>query len=164
MIIRLTKATRFLLICVLLLVTVLIGIGTRSVTVSAPYQPRAQAMPVIVYRALGDDSPAAVPLRQLRDDLDFLLHEDFSALGEPDLVAALRRQTSLPGHAVLLLFDNTCERFAHDVLPLLEERELPWIPMEKSALLTRELRAAGHSVARYERTPTLALEEQLGGR
>jgi len=161
MIIRLTKATRFLCICVLLLATALIGIGTRSVTVSAPYTSRAQALPVIVYRTVGGDSPAAVSLRQLKDDLDFLLHGGFAVLGEPDLVAALRRQASLPGHAVLLLVDNTCEHFAHDILPLLEERELPWIPLEKSALLTRELRAAGHSVARYERTPTLALEEQL---
>ncbi|MCL2195443.1 MAG: hypothetical protein FWB76_05770 [Oscillospiraceae bacterium] len=162
MIIRLTKATRFLIICALLLVTALIGIGTRSVTVSAPYTSRSQAMPVIVYRAVDGESPAAVPLRQLEDDLDFLLHAGYSALGEPELVAALRRQATLPGHAVLLLFDNTCERFARDVLPLLEERELAWIPVEKSGVLTRELRAAGHSVARYERTPTLTLEEQLG--
>jgi len=162
MIIRLTKATRFLLICALLLVTVLISIGTRSVTVSAPYTSRAQALPVIVFRAVGGESPAAVSPRQLRDDLDYLLRAGFSVLGEPDLVAALRRQASLPGHAVLLLFDNTCENFARDILPLLEERELPWIPLEKSALLTRELRAAGHSVARYERTSTLTLERQLG--
>jgi len=161
MIIRLTKATRFVLICALLMMTALIGIGTRSVTVAAPYSPRAQALPVIVYRIVGGEYPAAVSLRQLEDDLDYLLDGDYAVLGEPDLVAALRRQTSLPGHAVLLLFDNTCERFAHDILPLLQERELPWIPLEKSALLTRELRAAGHSVARYERTPTLTLEQQL---
>ncbi|MCL2531845.1 MAG: hypothetical protein FWE40_06790 [Oscillospiraceae bacterium] len=162
MIIRLTKATRFLLICALLLVTALISIGTRSVTVSAPYTPRAQAMPVIVYRAVGEDSPNAVPLRQLKDDLDYLLQQDFIVLGEPELVAALRRQATLPGRAVLLLVDNTCERFDRDILPLLEERELPWIPMEKSGVLTQELRAAGHSVARVERTPTMTLEEQLG--
>ncbi|MCL2446306.1 MAG: hypothetical protein FWD06_06025 [Oscillospiraceae bacterium] len=161
MIIRLTKATRFLIICALLLVTALIGIGTRSVTVSAPYTPRAQAMPVIVYRAMERDSPAAISLQQLEDDLDFLLDNDFVVLGEPDLVAALRRQATLPGHAVLLLFDDTCRKFTRRVLPLLEERELPWIPAEKSGLLTRELRAAGHSVARYERTPTLTLQQQL---
>ena len=162
MIIRLTKATRFLIICALLLVTALVGVGTRSVTVSAPYTPRAQALPVIVFRAVDSETPAAVPLRQLKDDLDFLLDSGLEALGEPDLVAALRRQATLPGHAVLLLFDNTSEQFARDILPMLEERELAWIPMEKSGVLTRELRAAGHSVTRVERTPTLTLEQQLG--
>jgi hypothetical protein len=164
MIIRLTKATRFLLICALLLTTVFISIGTRSVTVAAPYTSRAQALPVVVFRVAGGESPAAISLRQLEDDLDYLLAAGYAMLGEPELVAALRRQATLPGHAVILLFDNHDVQFTARVLPLLEERELPWIPLEKSALLTRELRAAGHAVARYERTPTLTLEQQLTNR
>lgn len=155
MIIRLNKATRFLCICAMLTVTALISIGTRGMTVSAPYQVRTNTVPVIVYRA------EAVSLRELQEDLEYLASGGYVVISEPELVAALRRERELPEKTVVLLFDDSCEVFERTVRPLLAEQELPWFSLEKSAVLTRELRTAGHPVARFERGSVFTLEEQM---
>ena len=161
MVIRFTKATRFICICLMLLITALISIGTRSMSVSAPYQTRHSPLPVVVYRAVENGCPTASSLRDLRQDLDYLRENGYTVLSEQELVAALRREQALPERAVLLLFDDRAEHFAGEIQPLLDEHELPWIPLEKSAVLTRELRAAGFPVTRLERSGVFALEEQI---
>jgi hypothetical protein len=158
LVIRFTKATRFFCICAMLLVTALISISTRSISVSAPYAPPGPVQ--VVSFPLPGSSPAAPNLRTLTADLDYLARSGRSVLSEQALVAALRRETPLPAEPVLLLFDDAAEGFAQ-LRPLLEERGLPWIPREKSALLTQELRAAGYAVTRLERTGGFALEDQL---
>ncbi|MDR2753044.1 MAG: hypothetical protein LBB50_01895 [Oscillospiraceae bacterium] len=162
MVIRLTKATRFFCICAMLLVTVLISIGTRGITVSAPYAvPNSAPVRLVVYRGAGGEGVAALTLRELEADLDFLLESGCVVLAEETLVAALRRETPLPPAPVLLLFESGDKAFAARVQPLLAARGLPWVAYEKSALLTQGLRAAGYAVARLERTAGFALEEQL---
>ena len=161
MVIRFTKATRFFIVCVMLIVTALISIGTRSMSVSAPYHVRSSPLPVVVYRGVEGDSAAAPSLRELQADLDFLLESAYAVLSEQELVSALRRESELPAQPLLLLFDDGAEGFGKDIRPLLEGRELPWFSLEKSAVLTRELRAAGYPIARLERTAVFTLEEQL---
>jgi len=158
MIIRLNKATRFFLICAMLAITALVSIGTRSMSVSAPYHTPNATLPIIVYRA------EAVCLRQLQADLDYLADGGYAVVGEQELVAALRRARELPDKTVLLLFDDGCDVFAAQTRPLLEERELPWFSLESSTVLTRELRAAGHPITRLERADVFSLEEQLAVR
>ena len=161
MVIRFNKATRFVLICAMLIVTALISIGTRSMSVSAPYHTRGGPVFVAVYRVVEGDCAASVSLRELEADLDHLAEGGYAVLSEQALVAALRREAALPGGAVLLLFDDSAALFETQVQPLLEERELPWFSLEQSAILTRELRAAGHSIARLERAGMFTLEEQM---
>jgi len=161
MVIRLTKATRFFCVCVLLIVTALISIGTRSMSVSAPYRTRSSPLPVVAYRGIKDGSPAAPSLRDLQADLDFLLESAYTVLSEQELVSALRRERELPPQPLLLLFDDSAKEFSTQLKPLLIERELPWFSLEQSTVLTRELRAAGYPIVRLERTAVFALEEQL---
>ena len=161
MVIRFTKATRFFCVCVMLLLTALISIGTRSISVSAPYTARHSPLPVVVYRGVEDGGPTSLSLRELKADLDYLTASGFTVLSEQELVAALRRESMLASRPVLLLFDDRSENFARQIQPLLDERELPWFPLEKSAILTRELRAAGHPITRLERSGAFTLEEQL---
>ena len=161
MVIRFTKATRFLCVCVMLAVTALISISTKSISVSAPYNARSKPLPVVVYRGIEDGSPTALSLRELRDDLAFLAGSGRAALSEQALVSALRREASLPGEPLLLLFDDSAKRFRSKIQPLLEEQGLPWFSLEKAALLSQELRAAGCPVVRLERRAGFTLEEQL---
>jgi len=167
MVIRLTRATRFFCVCAMLAVTALISIGTKSISVSAPYGVRGRgafpgaSLPLVIYRDIGGDSPLALRLQELRDDLDFLTGSGYTALSERDLMAALRRETPLPGEPVLLLFDDGGE-FADKLKPLLEEQGIPWFSLGQSTLLSQELRAAGYPVTRLERTAGFTLEEQLG--
>jgi len=144
--------TRFFFICALLLVTAVISIGTRSVTVSAPYKT-GEALPVVVYRAGTPTSPGE---HELRADLSALGGLGYHPVSEQDLVLALRRERPLPAPPVLLLID---EAFA--ALP--EESGLPWLPIEKAALLSKELRAAGYPVVQLERVAGFSLEEMLTG-
>ena len=166
MVIRLTKATRFFCICALLLVTALISIGTRSISVSAPYNFRSQPLPmgnqllpIVIYRV---DTPTCPSLHEMKEDLAGLQGGDYTALSERELVASLRRESALPARPVLLLFDDAAPAFAEQLRPLLEESGLPWLPLSKAGLLTQELRAAGYAVARVERAAGFTLEEQLG--
>ena len=161
MVIRFTKATRFFCICVLLLLTALISIGTRSMSVSAPYNTRHSPLPVVVYRGVADGGPTALSLRELEADLDYLAGGSYYVLSERELVAALRLERAIMGRPVLLLFDDRAENFAREIKPLLEARELPWFSLEQSAVLTRELRAAGYPITRLERSGAFTLEEQL---
>ena len=161
MVIRFTKATRFFCVCVLLLLTALISIGTRSISVSAPYNARHSPLPVVVFRSVENGGPTALSLRELQADLDYLVNGGRYVLSEQELVAALRLERAIMGRPVLLLFDDRAENFAREIQPLLDERELPWFPLEKSAILTRELRAAGHPITRLERSGAFTLEEQL---
>ena len=161
MVIRFTRATRFFCVCIMLAVTALISIGTRTISVSAPYSARGETLPVVIYRGVGGSLPTALSLRELQSDLAYLAKEGYTALSEQDLVAALRRESPLPEAPVLLLFDDGADAFAGTVLPLLEQRGLPWFSMSKSALLTQELRTAGHPVTRLERIAGFTLEEQL---
>jgi hypothetical protein len=161
MVIRFTKAARFLCACALLLLTALVSIGTKSVTVSTPYSFRGRAMPVVIYRGLDGGRPTGLTLEELRADIAWLAGEGYEALSERELVAALRRESPLPGSPVLLLFDDGAESFRTGALPLLEEAGLPWFPMGKYGLLSGELRAAGYPVTRIERVSGFTLAEQL---
>jgi len=158
MVIRLTKATRFFCICALLLVTALISIGTRSVSVSAPYTSSGRALPVVAYRM---GTPVSPTPREVQEDLARLRAGEYTALSERDLVASLRREAPLPARPVLLLFDDKAAAFAKQLRPLLEESGLPWLPLSKAELLTKELRAAGVPVAQLERVAGFTLEELL---
>ncbi|MDR0531508.1 MAG: hypothetical protein LBG83_05525 [Oscillospiraceae bacterium] len=159
MVIKITKATRFFCICALLLVTALISIGTKSVTVSAPYTPRGAALPLLIYRATG--APTALRPRDVQTDLAWLAKQGYTALSEQELVAALRRQIPLPEQPILLMFDDAAKEFRQSILPLLERERIPWFSASKSADLSNELRAAGFPVKRMERTAGLGLEDLL---
>jgi len=161
MVIRFTRATRFLLVCALLLLTALVSIGTKSVTVSTPYSFRGKAMPVVIYRSLDDGRPASLTLDDLEADVTWLAEEGYEALSERELVAALRREAPLPERPVLLLFDDRAKSFRAAVLPILKEAGLPWFPTSKSALLANELRAAGYPVTRIERVGGFTVGEQI---
>ena len=162
MVIRFTKATRFFCVCALLLLTALISIGTRSISVSTPYTFRSRPLPVVIYRDLGGAHPTSLALEELERDLAFLEERGYTPLSEQELVAALRRETPLPANPVLLLFDEGSKPFAAGALPLLKEAGLPWLPMSKSTQLSNELRAAGYPVTRLERVSGFTLEEQMG--
>ena len=162
MVIRFTKATRFLCVCALLLLTALIGIGTKSVTVSTPYTFRGNTMPVVIYRSLDDGKPTGLTLEELKADIAWLAGEGYEALSEQDLVAALRREFPLPERPVLLLFDDRAKTFSAGALPILKEAGLPWFPMSKYVLLSNELRAAGYPVTRIERVGGFTVGEQMG--
>jgi len=151
----------------MLAVTALVSIGTKSISVSAPYSARgaalskADALVLVVYRDVEGDSPAALSLRELRDDLAFLAGGVVAALSERELVAAIRHESPLPGTPLLLLFDESTDVFEAKIEQLLNEQGVPWMPLEKSALLSQELRVAGYPVTRLERTSGFTLEEQL---
>jgi len=159
MVIRFTKATRFLLICILLLVTALISIGTKSMSVSAPYSAPT-ALPLVVYRAIGTEAPTALSLQELQADLDFL-QEHFNALSEQDIVYTLRREKALTTSPVLLVFDDSSRSFAETIQPLLESQGIPWFSAAKTTALVNELRAAGFPVTQLERSGGVALREQM---
>jgi len=161
MVIRFTRATRFFCVCALLLLTALVSIGTRSVSVSTPYTFRGRPLPVVIYRDLAGGRPTGLTLEELREDLAFLEQAGYTALSEQELVAALRRESPLPEAPVLLLFDDAAKAFAAEVLPMLGEAGLPWFPLSKSGLLSDELRAAGYPVTRLERVSGFTLEEQI---
>jgi len=161
MVIRFTRATRFFCVCALLLLTALVSIGTRSVSVSTPYAFRGRPLPVVVYRNLNDGRPAGLTLKELEQDLAWLAENGYAALSEQDLVAALRREAPLPASPVLLLFDDAAKSFETDVLPILNAAGLPWFPLSKSGLLSDELRAAGYPVTRLERVGGFTIEEQI---
>jgi len=161
MVIRFTRATRFFCVCALLLLTALISIGTKSITVSTPYTFRGRPMPVVIYRDLDGSKPTGLALEALREDLAWLAQAGYTALSERDLMAALRREAPLPESPVLLLFDDGAKSFSAGVLPMLKEAGLPWFPLSKSALLSSELRAAGYPVTRLERVGGFTLEEQI---
>ena len=162
MVIRFTKATRFLCVCALLALTALVGIGTKSVTVSTPYSFRGSAMPVVIYRDLSGGRPTGLTLEDLKADIAWLAGEEYEALSEQELVAALRREAPLPEHPVLLLFDDNAKTFKSHVLPILKEAGLAWFPMGKYVLLSNELRAAGFPVTRIERVGGFEIGEQVG--
>jgi len=161
LIIRFTRATRFFCVCALLLLTALISIGTRSVSVSTPYTFRGRPLPVVVYRGLDGGKPTGLTLEELGEDLGWLIENGYDALSEQELVAALRREAPLPESPVLLLFDDQAKDFAAHVLPMLKDAGLPWFPLSKSGLLSNELRAAGYPVTRIERVSGFAIGEQI---
>jgi len=161
MVIRFTRATRFFCVCALLLLTTLISIGTRSITVSTPYTFRGRTMPVVIYRDLNGGRPTSLTLEELGKDLAWLAENSYAALSERELVAALRREAPLPASPVLLLFDDSAKSFAAEVLPMLKEAGLHWLPLSKSTLLANELRAAGYPVTRLERVGGFTIEEQI---
>jgi len=159
MVIRFTRATRFLLVCILLLITALISIGTKSMSVSAPYTAPT-ALPVVVYHGIENGEPTALRLRDLQDDLEFI-QERFNALSEQDVVYTLRWEKALTRTPVLLIFDDTAENFADEILPLLDKNEVPWFSAAKRATLVNELRSAGFPISQLERTGGVALRDQL---
>jgi len=159
MVIRFTKATRFLLVCILLFITALISIGTKSMSVSAPYSaPRA--LPLVIYRGIGSGAPTALSLQELQADLDFL-QERFNALSEQDIIYTLRREKALTMAPVLLVFDDESESFIENIRPLLEEQGIPWFSAAKTTALVNELRSAGFPVTQLERSGGIALKEQM---
>jgi len=161
LVIRFTRATRFFCVCALLLLTALVSIGTRSVTVSTPYSFRGRPLPVVIYRSLDNGSPTGLTLEDLERDIAWLEENNYTALSEQELVAALRREVPLPAAPVLLLFDEEAASFKA-VLPLLKQAGLPWFSIGKSTLLANELRAAGYPVTRIERVGGFSVGEQVG--
>ena len=161
MVIRFSRAARFFCVCALLLLTALISIGTRSVSVSTPYDFRGRALPVVIYRNLNDGGPTSLALEDLKADIAWLAEQGYEALSEQELVASLRREFPLPAAPVLLLFDDSAGRFASDILPILKEAALPWFSVGKSTLLANELRAAGYPVTRIERVAGFSVGEQI---
>jgi len=161
MVIRFTRATRFFCACALLLLTALVSIGTRSVSVSMPYTFRERPLPVVIYRNISGGKPTDLTLEEFKQDLAFLEQSGYTALSEQELVAALRRESPLPASPVLLLFDEGAKAFKAEALPLLKEAGLPWFSLSKSGLLSNELRAAGYPVMRIERVSGFTLEEQI---
>jgi len=161
LVIRFTRATRFFCACALLLLMALISIGTKSVSVSTPYTFRGRPLPVVIYRGLEDGRPTGLTLEELGKDIAWLAQEGYTALSEPELVAALRRKAPLPEAPVLLLFDDAAKSFAAGALPMLREAGLPWFPLSKSVALANELRAAGYPVTRIERVGGFTMEAQI---
>lgn len=160
MVIRFTKATRFLCVCALLLLTALISIGTKSISVSIPYAFR-DPLPVVLYRYVGSEHPVNPSAKELQSDLAYLKENGYTALSEQELVAALRLERPLPANPVLLLFDDSAKSFSAEMLPLLQAADLPWLPLSKSSLLSSELQSAGYPVTHIERVSGFSLEEQL---
>jgi len=160
MVIRFTKTTRFFLVCALLLITALISIGTKSMSVSAPYTAPA-ALPLVIYRDIGGEAPTSLDMQGFRADLDYL-KAHFIVLSEQEIVYTLRQKKALTRSPVLLIFDDTSETFAEHILPLLEEWELPWFSVSKAKTLADELRTAGFPIKQIERTGSISIEEQLG--
>jgi hypothetical protein len=147
----------------LLLVTALISIGTKSISVSAPYATRSAPLPVIIYRAVeldGKASATALPIRVLERDLDYI-QSGFNALSEQDIVAALRNEAPFPEAPVLLVFNDEPKSFHAKIKPLLAQRQLPWFSMRKITTLVSEMRRAGYPITRLERAAVFSLEEQL---
>lgn len=161
MVIRLTKATRFFLACALLLLTALISIGTKSISVSTPYTFRGQPLPVVLYRSIEDGQPTGLTLRGLELDLAYLEEQGYTPLSEQELVAALRREAPLPEQPVFLLFADDTKIFASQVRPMLEGAGIAWLSLDRANLLSSELRSAGYSVMRIERTAGFTLAEQI---
>jgi hypothetical protein len=158
MVIRLTKATKFFCLCALLLISVLISLGTRSITVSTPYAGEQTPLPLLLYRSLGEGE-RALNRNDVRRDLAYLLQNGYTAVSEQELLAALRREAPLPAQPVVLLFDDANPAFAAEVLPVLQEAGLPWFPLHKATALSKELRVAGYPVTRLERVAGIAMED-----
>lgn len=158
MVIRLTKATQFFCLCALLLVSVLISVSTRSITVSTPYAGERTALPLLVYSNL-DEGGAALDQNDLRRDFAYLLQNGYTVVSEQELMAALRREAPLPEHPVVLLFDEDSAAFALQALPVLEETAFPWLPLSKAVTLSKELRTAGYPVTRMERMAGIEMSD-----
>jgi hypothetical protein len=158
MVIRLTKATKFFCLCALLLISVLIGLGTRSITVSTPYAEAQEPLPLLLYRNLGQGD-AALGRNDLRRDLAYLLQNGYTVVSEQELVAALRQSAPLPAQPIALLFDDESPAFVAEALPVLQETGLPWFPLQKLTELSKELRIAGYPVTRMERMAGIAMED-----
>ncbi|MDR3313889.1 MAG: hypothetical protein LBS96_05460 [Oscillospiraceae bacterium] len=136
----------------------LISLGTRSITVSTPYAGERTPLPLLLYRSLGEGENA-LRRNDVRRDLAYLLQNGYTAVSEQELLAALRREAPLPAQPVVLLFDDANPAFAAEVLPVLQEAELPWFPLRKATALSQELRTAGYPVTRLERMAGIAMEE-----
>ena len=158
MVIRLSKATGFFCLCVLLVVSILIGLGTRSINVNAPYAGEDTPLPLLIYGSLGQGD-AALDSGDLRRDIAYLLQNGFTPISEQELMAALRRQAPLPAKPVMLLFDDANPAFASEARPVLEEAGIPWLPISKAVTLSKELRMAGYPVTRMERVKGIAMED-----
>ena len=154
MVIRLTKATKFFCLCALLLVSVLISIGTRSITVSTPYAPNSEALPVLIYRT-------AAAANELASDMAYLSRNGYTVISETELTAALRRQSPLPARPVLLVFDEGMVGFSEQIAPSLKAKSLPWFGLSKLGALSNELRTAGYPVTRLERIAGVAMEQYI---
>ncbi|MCL2107206.1 MAG: hypothetical protein FWH26_09175 [Oscillospiraceae bacterium] len=161
MVIRVTRATKFFCVCAFLLVSVMVSIGTRSITVSSPYAAGRTPLPLLLYRGLETGGPTALTVEDLRRDIAFLRENGYAAVSERELLAALRREAPLPDRPVLLLFDDTLASFAETVRPCLEQAGTAWFPLAKAGLLSKELRAAGMPVTRLERTAGIGMEDYL---
>ncbi|MCL2301239.1 MAG: hypothetical protein FWC27_13945 [Firmicutes bacterium] len=161
MVIRFTRAARFFCACALLLLTALVSVGTRSVSVSTPYTFRGRPLPVVIYRNISGGRPTDISFEEFKKDLAWLAENGYTALSESELVAALRREAPLPESPVLLLFDEGAKSFRTEALPVLKEAGLAWFPLSKSGLLSNELRAAGYPVMRVERVSGFTMGEQM---
>ncbi|MDR2524880.1 MAG: hypothetical protein LBC83_01605 [Oscillospiraceae bacterium] len=160
MVIRLTKATKFLCLCALLLVSVLISLSTRSITVHTPYAGEPQTVALLLYQSLGEEANA---LRgdDVAADMACLARDGYTPLSQEDLRAVLRSETKLPPRAVVLLFDDQAPAFTTEAKPVLEASALPWLPMTELTVILRDLQQAGYPVVRLERVAGVALPVQL---
>jgi hypothetical protein len=160
LVIRLSRATKFLAICAMVALTALISIGTRSISVSSPFAPtRTEPLPLLYYRDVAAEGQGTtLPLWELEADLDYFAGHGILPLSERDVVSMLRLERDFPAYPALLLFDENAPAFQEQVRSLLESRGIPWISLEKSEELTRELRAAGYVMTRLERVAGVPLD------
>jgi hypothetical protein len=157
MIIRFTKATKFMLLCALLVLSAVISIGTKTITVSQPITASgAQPLPMLVYRLSGAATPN---VNDVRDDLEYLHENSYTILSERDLLASLRSKTPLPSKSVVLLFEDGGKTFREDFAPELDADGASWFPLSKIAALMQELRVAGYPCARLERSAVFSPQD-----
>ncbi|MDR1928365.1 MAG: hypothetical protein LBQ33_07000 [Oscillospiraceae bacterium] len=159
MVIRLTKATRFFILCLLALTGVLVSIGTRSITVASPYAASGAALPLLIYRTVESSAEAPLSLDDLRGDLRRFERSGFVALSQAALLAVLRQEKTMPTRPLLLVFDETMPGFGAQVRPLLEQEGLAWFPLARLEALQRQLRSAGYAVTRLERNSGVTMED-----
>jgi hypothetical protein len=159
MVIRFTKATKFLVLCLILALCAVISVTTRTVTVSTPVGAVAgQPLYLLVYRTLGESEPTAPGRAQVQSDLEFLKNNGFIILSEQELLKTLRREEPLPVRSVVLLFNTDASAFKNEVKNDLEKSGTPYFSLRKIAALTQELRAVGCPVTQVERNAAADLD------
>ncbi len=93
--------------------------------------PKPRAVRVLAYHAIRDlqeapvVGPYAVPIRSFRRHLDLLRKAGFHFISADEFMRFLTAGGGLPRRPVLLTFDDAYEELMTDVMPLLEEQQIP---------------------------------------
>ncbi|MDR1733576.1 MAG: hypothetical protein LBR73_01645 [Oscillospiraceae bacterium] len=158
MVIRITRAGKFALVCVLLVITAVIALKTSTITVSTPYSGVTAPVPILVYRSAEGKSPVAATLTDVQQDVAFLKDAGYAFMSEEVLMGALRSEKALPGKSVLLVFDENLSGFNPDIQAFLAAESLSWFTLDEAGTLMDELRAAGCPITKLERSAGVSLE------